>query len=157
MSATHPTAEQLNAYLLDELDPAARRDVAAHLAGCADCREAVSRLEATLATYRDAEPTAADEAALGRLLAAARPGRRERPRWAAVAVAATAAVVIFLGGFWAGRSDVGRSPLAPAQLVPPAASQATHNRLDREPPTVTFAVADSDLLRGLAAQDTTWN
>ena len=152
MSDRHPTTEQLDAYLLDELDPGARRKVAAHLADCASCRDEVARLEFALAAYRDTEAPAVDEAALDRLRTAARSRRRERPRWVSAALAAAAASVIFLGGFWTGRETV-----APLQPAPATIPELSRYQPDRDPPAVTFATADADLLQGLAVRDTTWN
>lgn len=154
MSERHPTGEQLNAYLLDELGPPERRELRAHLDACAACRAATEALAVPLAAYRAGAPAPADEMALGRLLARAATRSAARPRWIAVAAAAAAAVMIFLGGFWAGRSDASRAVSAPAQGGSPVAVRA---RFDREPPPLTFAAADADLLGGLAPRDTTWN
>ncbi len=43
---THLTEFQLNEYLDGELDEAERQSAAAHLAACADCREALADLQA---------------------------------------------------------------------------------------------------------------
>ena len=161
MKDRHPTGERLAAYLLDELASAEREAVAGHLRDCQDCRAAASSLEAALAAYRTEDPGAADEAALERLLRAARTTRPARaapprPRWAAVALSAAVAVVIFLGGFWAGQQSGRDGPRSarPDEAAEPAGEPRP---VDREPPSLRFAAADADLLGGLAARDTTWN
>src|SRR6185436_15301854 len=48
----HDARERLSAYLDDALAPDERRDVAAHLEGCAECRRELARLDATVALLR---------------------------------------------------------------------------------------------------------
>jgi anti-sigma factor RsiW len=102
--------DDLTAYLDGALDPGARAQVEAHLAGCAACRAERDRLAATLALLGRLPPAPAPspsfEARFEARLAAARAERRERRalldglrwRWlapglAAAAMAATAVVV----------------------------------------------------------------
>lgn len=42
----HPETERLHLYLSGALDPAERRDVEAHLAGCGECAQALAELAA---------------------------------------------------------------------------------------------------------------
>ncbi len=157
MNAGHPTGERLNAYLLEDLDIAERRQVRAHLQACAKCRDTVEKLEVALTAYRDADPGGVDDAALGRLLIARPAPRAPGRRWATVAMAAAAATVIFLGGFWTGQRGAARPVTQGPMPEPNATTDVVRHQPDRNPPTVTFAVADADLLGGLAPRDTTWN
>jgi anti-sigma factor RsiW len=114
-------AEDLSAYLDDELDAPRFAEVHAHLASCADCRarlDALRRVDAELAALP--APTASADLRhrlAVRLDAEAAPPRRVRPprrrhRWtigAGIASAAAAALVLYLA--------VGRGP----RLLPVAA------------------------------------
>lgn len=87
--------ERLSAYLDGELSVAARREVAAHLEVCEECRRELARLQRL-------------DAALGRLETAAPAGLAERvldrvqPRrrywWQSLALAASLLLGIVLGG-----------------------------------------------------------
>ncbi|MDY0108392.1 MAG: zf-HC2 domain-containing protein [Candidatus Krumholzibacteria bacterium] len=169
MNDRHPIPERLDAYVLEELEDAARRDVAAHLDDCATCRETVAALQAALAAYRSVEPAPLAERTLDRLLLLQRaqgaPARAQRRRlFANVAVAAAVAGVIFVGGFRAGlAARDARSP-APELLGAPARTGAPAPSAEPRAPAsfgtplrVTFAVAHVDRLGSPAIQDTTWN
>ncbi len=53
MSEHHIVEDVLVAYVLDELDPAGRRDVEAHAATCATCGETIRTMEEAIARYRE--------------------------------------------------------------------------------------------------------
>lgn len=97
------------AYLDGEADPLARSELEAHLAGCADCRQAVDAARGLSAALRaEAEYFEAPDGLAARLAAAAAPAppRRARPRqawWRAPALAALALVAMLSGGigYWA--------------------------------------------------------
>lgn len=148
MSQGHPTSEQLNAYVLDELDGVRRGEVEAHLDRCASCREAATLLEAALAAYRDVGSEPVDEQALTRLLVA-QPDHAPHggsSRWSVMnlAVAATVAALIFLGGFWTGRQG-SVPPESDPMLATPAVT-VVRRSADERAPAVTFAVAVVDRL-----------
>ena len=69
----HDARERLSAYLDDALAPDERRDVAAHLEGCAECRRELARLDATVALLRRVEPARAPVGFVDRVVEAARP------------------------------------------------------------------------------------
>lgn len=69
----HDARESLSAYLDEALDPDERRQVAAHLEGCAECRRELARLEQTVALLRRVEPARAPVGFVDRVTAAARP------------------------------------------------------------------------------------
>ena len=77
----HDARERLSAYLDDALAPDERRDVAAHLEGCAECRRELARLDATVALLRRVEPARAPVGFVDRVVEAARPrpGTGARP------------------------------------------------------------------------------
>ena len=75
--------ESLSAYLDDALAPDERRQVAAHLEGCADCRRELARLEQTVALLHRVEPARAPVGFVDRVMEAARP----RPWYRRVAAA----------------------------------------------------------------------
>ena len=79
----HDAREQLSAYLDDGLAPEERREIAAHLEGCAECRRELARLEGTVALLRRVEPARAPVGFVDRVLEAARP----RPWYRRVAAA----------------------------------------------------------------------
>ncbi len=169
MNGQHPSPGRLDAYLLADLDEASRQEVEAHLQECQSCREQIASLQSALAAYQHTEPALAAEAALDRLLDVQRI-RNSRPRITKsrrvvhAAVAAAAAAVIFLGGFWTGRSqDTLRGIGLVAPAIPAPADQPRRPAidppplLDQTPPPVVFAVADLDRLGRPAFRDTTWN
>jgi anti-sigma factor RsiW len=61
VSGTHPDEIQLLDYVEDDLDTASRGVVEAHLAGCAECAEQISRLEAGREALRGAPMLEAPE------------------------------------------------------------------------------------------------
>jgi hypothetical protein len=65
--------ESLSAYLDEALAPDERREVAAHLEGCPDCRRELARLEQTVALLRRVEPARAPVGFVDRVTEAARP------------------------------------------------------------------------------------
>jgi putative zinc finger protein len=65
--------ESLSAYLDEALDPDERRQVAAHLEGCPECRRELALLEETVALLRRVEPARAPAGFVDRVTAAARP------------------------------------------------------------------------------------
>jgi len=69
----HDARESLSAFLDEALAPGERRQVAAHLEGCPDCRRELARLEQTVALLRRVEPTRAPVGFVDRVLEAARP------------------------------------------------------------------------------------
>ncbi|HTI56573.1 MAG TPA: zf-HC2 domain-containing protein [Verrucomicrobiae bacterium] len=68
----HDTRESLSAFLDEALAPEQRREVAAHLEGCADCRRELARLEQTVALLRRVEPARAPVGFVDRVTEAAR-------------------------------------------------------------------------------------
>ena len=157
MTTPHPDRGLFDAYLLDDLDPAARREVADHLAGCASCRAELSALSAPLDAYRDAAPGAAPAGLLHALLAAqqaATAARSRRRRVAALrALAATAAgAILFVTGYWCGRRPSASPATPPERAI--AAPAATAPRAE---PKIVFVSVDPDQLGGLALRDTTVN
>lgn len=88
----HPD-DALSAYLDDELAPAARRDVEAHLAGCADCRGELGEVAAARQAIRVLPVHGAPRPLLQS--ASRSSARRGRAAWALVAAVA-AAVAMFL-------------------------------------------------------------
>ena len=69
----HDARESLSAFLDEALAPDERRQVAAHLEGCPDCRRELARLEQTVALLRRVEPARAPVGFVDRVLEAARP------------------------------------------------------------------------------------
>jgi len=69
----HDVRESLSAYLDEALDPDGRRQVAAHLEGCPECRRELARLEQTVALLRRVEPARAPVGFVDRVTRAARP------------------------------------------------------------------------------------
>jgi hypothetical protein len=65
--------ESLSAYLDEALAPDERRQVAAHLEGCPDCRGELARLEQTVALLHRVEPARAPVGFVDRVARAARP------------------------------------------------------------------------------------
>jgi anti-sigma factor RsiW len=93
VSGTHPDEIQLLDYVEGDLDPASRGVVDAHLAGCAECAEQISRLEAGREALRGAPMLEAPAGLLGELPEQVRPARRSfRPRRAIAVLAPVAAI-----------------------------------------------------------------
>ena len=69
----HDARESLSAYLDEALAPEERREVAAHLETCADCRRELARLVQTVALLRRVEPARAPVGFVDRVTEAARP------------------------------------------------------------------------------------
>ena len=69
----HDARESLSAFLDGALTPDERREVAAHLEGCPECRRELERLEQTVALLRRVEPARAPVGFVDRVLEAARP------------------------------------------------------------------------------------
>ena len=107
----HETNDSLEMYIVGDLDDVAARDVAAHLAGCAQCRRSyeerrvlISDLKDTAQAFqptrifRDLPDVAAfverrAASAAGAASVSRRPAVRVRSRWAALAAAALAAAL----------------------------------------------------------------
>ncbi len=86
----HAIELELAAFVADELDPATAEAVARHLAGCADCRDEMTR-ELALRDALGALPVAQAPAGLGRLPRA--DGRRRLPAAAFGGLVAAALLV----------------------------------------------------------------
>jgi hypothetical protein len=69
----HDAREALSAFLDDELGPGERREVEAHLEGCAECRRELEGLRQTVALLRDVQPARAPVGFVDRVVATARP------------------------------------------------------------------------------------
>ena len=134
----HPSSEQLSDYLDDELAPAVRAEVYAHVAGCTDCSALLAELRRVISRAQalDDSPPQADlwpgvAAAIG-----ATPARR-RPSfsWPQL-VAAGIALVVLSGGAVAllldRRASFAVAPLIPggSTVVPAAASSEADRGYD---------------------------
>ncbi|MCD6405768.1 MAG: zf-HC2 domain-containing protein [Planctomycetes bacterium] len=93
-----------------ELDPAAARDVRAHLAECRSCREAFSEIEALFAAARSElsveAPVLSSRADAGREHPPRLAGGKRRRRVPLGAVAAAVILAVVVGGsfgYWIGR------------------------------------------------------
>jgi len=101
---SHPTEEQLNLYLDDELSTVERAAVEAHLAGCDACRAELASLQ-TLFTALDAlqpEALAADLTPVvlrGVAAERRRTVRRRRISWLVPALQGAAVVLLFVFGW----------------------------------------------------------
>jgi len=128
----HPSDEQLIAFALDDLDGAARDEVARHRSTCVRCDGVLTLLARGLDAYRDAPLPAPPAEGLVRLLdaqaRAARPAPRPLRRPAAWLAAAAVLVAVFVGGFWAGRHAplAARPDEALARPLPPPPAVAFH-------------------------------
>jgi len=69
----HDTRESLSAFLDAALAPDERREVEAHVDGCAECRRELERLQQTVALLHRVEPARAPVGFVDRVAAAARP------------------------------------------------------------------------------------
>lgn len=118
MNEHHIVEDVLVAYLLDELDPAGRRDVEAHIATCATCRETIRAMEEAIAGYSKSALPNPPARVLMQLLETQARGRRRfgaRPWWRSPIPAAAAVFVqtaIFLTGFWVGHHSAPASGTA---------------------------------------------
>jgi anti-sigma factor RsiW len=140
MNDRHPTEDELIAWALDDLAAADREEVAAHFAGCPQCRELAQGLQAALRSYRTSRrPEDAPTRILADLLAAQARHVRGGGRWStlrrlAPALAAAALLgVVFLTGFWMGSRSEG-PPIAPQR---DEAGSALRSPLP-DPPRVDF-------------------
>jgi anti-sigma factor (TIGR02949 family) len=89
--------ERLSAYLDGELTAEERREVAAHLEGCEECRRELAllqRLDAALGSLDAPAPARLAERVLDRL----QPRPRRRYVWQSLALAASLVLGIVLGG-----------------------------------------------------------
>jgi anti-sigma factor RsiW len=93
VSGTHPDEIQLLDYVEGDLDTASRGVVEAHLAGCAECAEQLSRLEAGREALRGAPMLEAPAGLLGELPERARPARRSFRPGRVIAVLAPVAAI----------------------------------------------------------------
>ena len=109
-------------YLNDRLDPAHRRDVESHLAGCAPCREELSMLRALRATVHRA-PGVDVEAIAASIPAYRAPARRN---WATSGRIAAAIVAIAIGGTSITLLRT-RTPAAPVEVMRPVAVAPTRS------------------------------
>lgn len=106
-------------YLNGRLDPARRREVESHLAGCATCREELSLLRALRMTVRRA-PAVHVEAIAGSIPPYRAPARRS---WATRGRMAAAIALIAIGGTSVAllreRSSANRVEVTPGVAVAP--------------------------------------
>jgi hypothetical protein len=171
----------LVSYLYDEIEPASRRALEAHLASCAECRGEVAALRATrrqLAEWTPPEQQAGFQI-VSRGAAPARPAfLRFSPMWglaaAAVLVLAAAAAIANVEVRYGAdgmtvRTGWGRTPVQAAQAVQPSALPASvtadletvQRRLDQleaarsQPAALQTApgprVSDAEVLRRVSA------
>ncbi|MDX1624192.1 MAG: zf-HC2 domain-containing protein [Gemmatimonadota bacterium] len=112
----HPEEQRLGAFVDDELAPADRTSVEAHLEGCERCREYVERIRALDQQLR-ALPR---EVAPPRDLRPATPERSSRRLFAPRAWAAAAAVLLAVLGAWI----VAESPWSGPGAAPPSGTVA---------------------------------
>ncbi len=118
MSKEHPGEDSLIAYVLDEVDIPERAGIESHLGECAACGETVFRLSSAVETYRESGDDGAPAGVLIDLLEAqaatrdrmAMPWWRLKPVFASASIALVA--LLFLSGFWAGRSSAPAGPQA---------------------------------------------
>lgn len=121
----------LVAYLYDECDPAARREIGTHVAICAAC---AAELAALGSTRQQLAAWAAPESDLGfRIMPAAHSSampadawwKRSLPAWAQAA----AACVLFGAGLWLGIARGAAPPEAPGGALDVAAPVASPDRV----------------------------
>jgi hypothetical protein len=130
---SHLTLESL-ARLVDESPMA---DEAAHLAGCARCRDALDDLRAQTAALGALPGVVPPDDAWEKIVARVEADRVTPPRreWSLGLPRAAAAVVLFALGAAAGAALTrSRSVQAPTQATPPAARQTTGVVTVAEPP-----------------------
>lgn len=136
MNADDHVREELGAYALGALDPADRRSVEAHLAGCATCRDELAHLSAVtplLDRLRPEEATADLAAVRSGLVDRTRAMadgeharlRRRLRRWRGVAVAASVVALVSVGVAWDPLAD---PPDRVVGIVVPVAADAADVR-----------------------------
>ncbi|GFJ94330.1 anti-sigma factor family protein [Phytohabitans rumicis] len=128
MSAeSHDT--QLGAYVLGTLDPGERRDIDAHLAGCATCRADLAALEAVKDVLDDIPPEALLHGPPDADLVLQRTLRQVRVEAAAGAgrrwVPAVAAAAVLLAGALGAGVAVGRGTAPGTEALPTPAPTVT--------------------------------
>jgi len=135
--------DQLSAWLADELSPADRRDLEAHLAECPACRQVLAELQAVVAwapAYRGEEPERdlwpAIAAEIERSRSAVFPAAR---RFSLGQMAAAAAVVAVLAGGGVWLTVRGVSPADPAG---PGAAPAVFQAAQLDDPAFDAAVVE---------------
>lgn len=130
MSCPHLT--DLGGYVLGALEPAERASVDAHLSGCPECREELSRLAplpgllGRLQLSDVLEPAEPDPARFSALLTAVRSDRhRRRVRWIAAAAAAVVIALVAGGAGGLAWSSHGSPPKPPATATAERQVRAT--------------------------------
>lgn len=94
--------EQRTAFVVRALEPGEERAFHEHLAGCAECREAVEALERDVSWLPMGLPPAASRPGLNRQLVAGVLGERgAAPRWWAPAALAASLILAAGAWFWA--------------------------------------------------------
>lgn len=101
----HVVADLLEGYALGELTESERRDVEAHLAGCATCEDHLRELHATFAALAAsvAPVTPRPEVrrrVLASLMVSPAVGSTRRPGWFVPGLAAAALIVVVLGALY---------------------------------------------------------
>jgi anti-sigma factor RsiW len=142
MTDPHLDDDRLLGYVLDELPPDARAEVETHLDRCDSCSGRISSLAQILDGYRRAPDPEAPARILVELLgrqSAFRPGRGSswtllRPRTAIAAFAFVA--LLFLAGFWTGRSSAPQAPPTGDRSEQPVVRQPLP-----DPPRIPFETA----------------
>ena len=115
--AQHDELDLLSGYLDDELDQAERARVDAHLPGCAECRETLTALRATvsdLKTLPEPEPSEQDSWALRAAIARARKPTKAWQRILFASGAVAAALVAIIALTHQGSKSAGGGALASA-------------------------------------------
>jgi hypothetical protein len=136
----HPSSEQLSDYLDEELIPAARAEVHAHLASCTDCAALLAELRRVISRAQaldDSPPQADLWPGVAAAIGATPAGRRPSFSWPQL-VAAGIALVVLSGGTvalllngGASFTGVGRRPTAQshgASTVVPAGAPSVAGR-----------------------------
>jgi anti-sigma factor RsiW len=152
--------DQLSAYLDDELDPAARGRLEAHLAQCDQCdaiRVELERVVREAKAYRGIEPGSdlwpAIERGIDRSrVVELRPARRAGPlKWVGLAAAAAGLLAVGVGGgIWFRGRQVEEVAVTPTVAAPPAAVPASNSAVI----SPAYDAAVVDLERSLAANRT---
>jgi hypothetical protein len=159
--SSHPV-DALSAYLDDELSPAERREVAAHLATCGSCARHLRELSAVDSLARDLPPAAAPagyhEALPGRVRQRLRAGRplAARAPWvwplaAALALAVLAPLVLQQGRYR--RSPAAEQRAKPVAAAPESTATAPPATAPA-PPAVKAVDATSAVARDAEAPET---
>jgi hypothetical protein len=104
MNAHDWFVEHRDTFVIRGLEPEEERVFLEHLAGCAECRDEITRLERDLRWLpMGVEPTAPRPGLKRRLVEGALGTRGRRVRWA-VPIAAAAALALAAGTWWTGRA-----------------------------------------------------